>query len=180
MITIPNLLTLGRACAVPAFILMFHQPGWAVGLFVGAMITDAFDGLLARKANMESAIGAVLDPVADKLLLVSAFVMLFRRGDFPGWWVGLVVGRDLFILVGWTLVYLTTQKVMTPTWLGKMANVTQTVVILCHLVPVGSPGFQVVVGAVMIAVTAASGAEYLWRGGGELWRWQSVRSKTAG
>lgn len=140
------------------------------------MVTDALDGIIARRAHMESTMGAILDPVADKLLLVSAFVMLFRRDELPHAWAMLVLGRDLFILTGWTLVYLLTKEVMMPTKFGKLANVFQTTTVILHLIPVGPAWLMTGVGGVMVAVTAGSGLEYLGRGVRVLWRWKSVES----
>ncbi len=169
-------MTLARACAVPAFILMFDHPGWAVSLFIGAMITDALDGIIARRTHTQSTMGVILDPLADKLLLVSAFVMLFRHHQLPEWWLPLVLGRDLFIVTGWTVVYLLTKEVMMPTLMGKLANVAQTTTVILLLIPWKFPGMFQVVGVVMAAATAASGVEYLWRGSWTLWKWGRSRA----
>lgn len=168
-------MTLARACVVPAFILMFDHPGWAVSLFIGAMITDALDGIIARRTHTQSTMGAVLDPLADKLLLVSAFVMLFRHHQLPEWWLPLVLGRDLFIVTGWTVVFLLTKEVMMPTMMGKLANVMQTTTVILLLIPWKFPGVFEAVGVMMAAATAASGMEYLWRGVRTLWCWTRSR-----
>ncbi|MBY0330800.1 MAG: CDP-alcohol phosphatidyltransferase family protein [Acetobacteraceae bacterium] len=105
LLTVPNLITLARICAVPAtvWLILQHRLDLAFLLFVGAGISDAIDGWLARAWNARSALGALLDPVADKSLLVSVYVTLAAVGVLPDWLAILVVFRDL-VIVGGVLV----------------------------------------------------------------------------
>ncbi len=100
--TIPNLLTLARIFLTPllAWLLLRKWMTAAFFVFFIAGLTDALDGLLARVLDQKSRLGSYIDPVADKLLLITAFVLLWRIGEIPFWLVLLIVGRDLFILCG--------------------------------------------------------------------------------
>jgi cardiolipin synthase len=100
--TIPNLLTIGRILLTPLFALFLLRKSMAAAFFVFlvAGLTDAFDGLLARVLNQKSRLGSHIDPLADKFLLVTSFVLLWNIGEIPLWLVCITVGRDLLILVG--------------------------------------------------------------------------------
>lgn len=101
-LTLPNAITLARLCAVPVTIwLIIHQRlDLAFFLFAAAGISDGIDGWLARRFDMRSALGAMLDPVADKALLVCSYVSLALIGVLPDWLAMLVVFRDILILGG--------------------------------------------------------------------------------
>ncbi|CFX62114.1 CDP-alcohol phosphatidyltransferase [Candidatus Filomicrobium marinum] len=107
--TIPNLITLMRAILVPVvfWLLLAGYIKAAFVVFVIAGVSDGIDGLLARRFNWQTELGAYLDPLADKLLIVSIFLALGVRGDLPSWLVVAVVSRDLLILlaiiVSWLL-----------------------------------------------------------------------------
>jgi cardiolipin synthase len=105
LVTLPNLITLARLCAVPAavWLILQHRLDTAFLVFVGAGISDGIDGWLARVCNSRSALGALLDPVADKALLVSVYVTLAAIGVLPDWLAILVVFRDV-VIVGGVLV----------------------------------------------------------------------------
>jgi phosphatidylglycerophosphate synthase len=112
IITVPNLLTVFRMVLIPVFVsLLFYQRfALALAIFILAGITDGLDGLLARRFNQKSQLGTILDPIADKLMLVTSFVVLSMRAVFPQplpshlpvpFWVTIaVISRDVFILVG--------------------------------------------------------------------------------
>jgi cardiolipin synthase len=102
LFTVPNIITLARICAVPAavWLMLRHRLDLAFLVFVGAGISDAVDGWLARVWNQRSALGALMDPVADKALLVSVYVTLAAIGVLPDWLAILVVFRDLLIVGG--------------------------------------------------------------------------------
>ena len=98
--TIPNLISILRLLLVPIVIwaLLDGQVGWALGLFVLAGVSDGIDGFIARHFNQRSKLGAYLDPMADKLLLVSVFVVLGYMGELPLWLVIAAVSRDALIV----------------------------------------------------------------------------------
>src|SRR2546427_10418023 len=105
---------------IPVFVsMLFYQRFvWALGVFIVAGITDGLDGLLARRFHQQSPLGRILDPIADKLMLVTSFVVLSMRGVYPTpvpkhlpipFWVTItVISRDVFILVGAAAIYMVT------------------------------------------------------------------------
>lgn len=107
--TIPNLITIGRLLIVPILIAMIGQGRWGLAfvLFVVAGISDAVDGFIARRFDMKSELGAYIDALADKALLVSIYVTLSIVGVLPGWLAICVVSRDLMIvsavIVSWLM-----------------------------------------------------------------------------
>lgn len=102
VLTWPNVITLARICAVPVVAWLILSGQWlaAFWLFVIAGASDAVDGIIARWFDQSSTLGAWLDPLADKALLATAFVLLAVTGFIPVWLVALAVGRDLLILSG--------------------------------------------------------------------------------
>ena len=95
-------LTVARACSVPFVVALFaisfpHHDYWATSLFIAAMATDWFDGRLARRSGRVSSIGSLLDPVADKLLVMSTLIVLIDQGVFRAWMVAAIVARELLI-----------------------------------------------------------------------------------
>jgi cardiolipin synthase (CMP-forming) len=99
-LNIPNFITLGRIIAVPVvfWLLMVGQSKTAFFVFVAAGISDAVDGYLAKTYHWQTELGAYLDPIADKLLIVSIYVALGARGEIPLWLVVAVVSRDIAII----------------------------------------------------------------------------------
>ena len=138
ILTVPNLLTVFRMVLIPLFVtLLFYQRFlWALGIFVIAGMTDGLDGLLARRFAQESQLGTILDPIADKLMLVSAFVVLSMRSVFPQplpshlpvpFWVTIaVISRDIFITVGALAINIMTGfRGFRPSLLGKVNTTVQ-------------------------------------------------------
>lgn len=99
-VTLPNLITLGRFFLVPfvVYALLTGANTWALAGFMIAGVSDGVDGYIARRFDQRSELGAYLDPLADKLLLVSVFVVLGLRGDLPLWLVVAAVSRDVIIM----------------------------------------------------------------------------------
>lgn len=98
--TLPNLITIGRLFLVPLVIVMILNGRWlgAFVVFVVAGVSDAVDGFLAKRCGMASELGAYLDPIADKALIVSIYITLAMVGAVPSWLVVLVVSRDIMIV----------------------------------------------------------------------------------
>ncbi len=105
--TIPNLLTLARILLTPllAWLILIRSTTAAFFIFFIAGVTDALDGLLARVLNQKTRLGSFIDPVADKLLLVSSFLLLWKIGEIPLWLVVITVGRDIMILSGFFVLF---------------------------------------------------------------------------
>ena len=122
-------LTVARAAAVPVVVALFlwDFPGhdyWATGLFVAAMATDWFDGRVARSSGRSSPLGSLLDPVADKLLVLSVLIVLVDRAVFPGWMVAAIVARE-FLVSGLRLAALERGVVLHARDLGKVKTWSQ-------------------------------------------------------
>jgi CDP-diacylglycerol--glycerol-3-phosphate 3-phosphatidyltransferase len=106
---IPNALTILRFAAIPVFVLLFVDagdgPAWGAGVFfAGAALTDQLDGYLARRWSVESAFGKVADPLADRLMIVTAVVTLWATGRIPLVAALIVLGRDLVLVLGYKLL----------------------------------------------------------------------------
>src|SRR5918996_2159093 len=142
IITVPNLLTVFRMVLIPVFVslLFYKRFVLALAVFVVAGVTDGLDGLLARRFNQKSQLGTILDPIADKLMLVTAFVVLSMRSVFPQpvpshlpipFWVTVaVISRDVFIIVGAAAINVVTGfRGFRPSWLGKLNTTVQIIVI---------------------------------------------------
>ncbi|WP_426956469.1 CDP-alcohol phosphatidyltransferase family protein [Muricoccus radiodurans] len=128
LFTVPNIITLGRLCAVPAavWLIIQHRLDLAFWVFVGAGVSDAVDGWWARVRNARSFLGAVLDPVADKALLVSVYVALAVVGVLPDWLAILVVFRDVLIVGGlMVLALLGTRPAIRPLLVSKLNTFLQ-------------------------------------------------------
>jgi CDP-diacylglycerol--glycerol-3-phosphate 3-phosphatidyltransferase len=101
-VNLPDQLTVGRALSVPLVVLLYawelpNNEYWATALFCVAMATDWLDGRLARRRGTTSSLGTLLDPIADKVLVLAVLVMLIEDGIWPGWMVAAVVARELLI-----------------------------------------------------------------------------------
>ena len=110
-LTLPNFITIARLIGVPLIVWLMIADRFveATVLFILAGLSDAADGFIAKRFNAASELGAYLDPVADKALLVSVFCTLGFKGVLPAWLIVLVVSRDLFIIGGMLLAYVLTQ-----------------------------------------------------------------------
>ncbi len=126
--TIPNFITIARLVIVPMVIAMMLQGNWqtAFFLFVLAGISDGLDGFIARQFNMRSNLGAYLDPLADKALLVSIYVTLAIIGVLPPWFAVIVVFRDLAILAAVILSWVIERPVaIRPVMISKLNTAAQ-------------------------------------------------------
>ena len=166
---LPNLLTLLRIAASPVLVLLLEQHYYDLAflLFILAGITDGLDGYIAKRFNFESRLGAILDPLADKLLLISAFVMLTLVDELPFWLLIVVVFRDLLIISGYlVLIVLYGSVPMNPTRISKLNTVTQLTLVTCVIFnAAGWLPLSLLVQALMYIVlltTIASGAHYVW------------------
>jgi cardiolipin synthase len=134
MLTLPNILTLARLFLVPCFLYASLRQMWAVAfvIFVTAAVTDILDGAIARRFDLRSRIGAILDPAADKTLMICGF-LFYTLSDrvplrIPGWLTFTVFIRDFLIVMFAYLLYTRVQvKRFPPTVAGKLSTVTQAV-----------------------------------------------------
>ncbi len=133
---LPNFLTLTRILLVPFFVVAvaYGSYPWAIGVFFAAGITDGLDGLFARSLGQKTRLGAVLDPVADKLLLTSAYITLGVLHRIPFWLTLVVVSRDVIIALGILVILLLGFRYeIRPRMVSKATTVCQIVTVLTVL-----------------------------------------------
>ncbi|MFL6015916.1 MAG: CDP-alcohol phosphatidyltransferase family protein, partial [Gaiellaceae bacterium] len=100
--TLPDQLTVARALSVPVVVVLYewnfpNHDYWATGVFIAAMTTDWLDGQIARRRGHSSSLGTLLDPVADKLLVLSVLITLIDQHVFPAWMVVAIVAREFLV-----------------------------------------------------------------------------------
>ncbi len=175
--TTANKVTVFRILLVPFFvdqILEFRDDGqdwhrWlALATFAAVAVMDGVDGFIARRFNQRSELGAVLDPLADKLLLVSAIVTLSlnhtRLDPIPRWLTFPILTRDVLLVVGAVLIHYTVGSAkVRPRWTGKTATVLQMATVIWTLLK-WPQSFQTWLAAAAATLTLASGFQYLWDG----------------
>ena len=164
---------------IPVFVtLLFYQRFiLALAVFVVAGVTDGLDGLLARRFDQRSQLGTVLDPIADKLMLVTAFVVLSMRSVFPQplpshlpvpFWVTVaVISRDVFIVVGAAAINMMTGfRGFRPSWLGKLNTSVQIVSIVAIMfaasIPYGTGYYLPTMYTIVFTLAILSGAHYVF------------------
>ncbi|HQU83197.1 MAG TPA: CDP-alcohol phosphatidyltransferase family protein [Pyrinomonadaceae bacterium] len=144
VITIPNLLTLLRMVLIPVFaiLLYYGYSGWALITFFIAGVSDGIDGFVARRFNQESELGTIIDPIADKLLMTTAFIILTlpnilpqaKHLPVPFWVTASVIGRDVLIItVAGAINIMTGFRGFKPSFLGKMSTLVQVVAVVIIL-----------------------------------------------
>jgi len=130
--TVPNQITLLRLGFLPFFLILisYEHYRWALLLLVLAALSDGADGLLARKLNQKSSLGAYLDPIADKLLLSSSFVILAMEKKIAWWLTIMVLSRDVLILiVAVVIILISGYRPFPPSLLGKLTTLFQIVLV---------------------------------------------------
>ena len=138
----------------------------ALGIFVLAVISDAVDGYVARKAKLQSKAGLILDPLGDKLLLMGAFIFLSPMTKlavrFPLWVTLIVISRDLIILLGTLVIYMVKQKIdIHPTKWGKLTTTFQMSSVIAILLQFK---FTYIFWSIAVFFTIISGIDYVMRG----------------
>lgn len=169
---LPNALTILRLLLVPPLAVLLLRGDYEAALWVAAIagLTDALDGALARLFRWQSWLGGVLDPLADKLLLVTGYACLWWQDVIPDWLAALVALRDLVIVGGATVWHRRVARLQpAPSLLGKLTTFLQLLFLLACLVHLGS---RAEFGAVLpplalltAALTLLSGIDYVWRYG---------------
>lgn len=170
VLNIPNTLTMARIVIIPVFVtaVLYRRYEYALYLFAGAAFTDFLDGLSARLTNQKTALGTFLDPLADKFLLVTSFILFAVYGWIPKWLAITVISRDLVVVVGWFLLYMITHTSrVEPVFAGKLAIAMQLVVLAYILLGVNLPSLPPIPDVFLLltaAVTALSGLQYIYKG----------------
>ena len=177
ILTIPNLLTFLRMALIPVFAIMlvYNREGWALAIFTIAGVSDGVDGFVARRFKQESELGTIIDPIADKLLMTTAFVMLTlasvigtpRHLPVPFWVTATVIGRDVMIVaVAGAINVMTGFRGFKPSWLGKASTFVQVVGVILILIAAVFPelrGFYLpTVYTIVAAFAVFSGIHYIF------------------
>jgi cardiolipin synthase len=181
-LTVANLLTIARMVMIPLLVtlILSNHAGWAFAVFIVAGLTDALDGLIARRWRQSSRLGAFLDPTADKLLMTACFVILSIPDhpksipDFavanhmPIYLTIVTISRDVFIVMIALLIHLTSGvATFAPSVLGKLTTATQIVlvgvVLLLNWLAQPSPVLVHGLAWLTLALTVASGLHYIYR-----------------
>jgi len=177
-ISLPNQVTLARLLMTPFFIILVMQVPrlpycrtLAFLMFCAMVVGDVVDGYLARRMGLESRLGAFLDPVADKAMMVSAYVLLATRAYFgspllPDWLAVLVVSRDFFIVLGFVILYMMTGEIfIEPTRVGKATAAFQMATVIAAFLNAGLSS-RVLNGLIWAtaALTVTSGIDYFFLG----------------
>ena len=166
---LPNLITVFRILLIPLFVILLLY-GYSVGalvVFALAAVTDSLDGLIARLSNQQTKLGTYLDPMADKLLLISGFVTLTFLHVIPAWSMIVLVSRDIILILGTVILHMVQARFeMLPSWLGKCTTAIQLVYVLLILVFLvlqkdNATLFPLLLGT--ISLTVISGLHYIFR-----------------
>lgn len=140
--TVPNQITFLRLAFLPFFLIFIYYDRypWALAILVAAALSDLLDGVLARRLNQKTALGAYLDPIADKLLLSSSFLMLAVKGKLYWWLTILVLSRDLLILLISAVILVTVgYRPLPPSLYGKITTGTQIVLVFFVIATAAAP-----------------------------------------
>ena len=180
IITIPNLVTFLRMALIPVFaILIFYgQFAWAFFVFFVAGASDGIDGFVARRFNQQSELGTILDPIADKLLMTTAFIILtlpnifptephLRHLPVPFWVTAAVIGRDVLIIaVAGAIFVITNFRGFQPSWLGKASTVVQIfavgLILIAAIFPTLGGFYLPTVYTTVFAFALFSGVHYIF------------------
>jgi cardiolipin synthase len=143
--TVPNQITFLRLGFLPFFLILiaYEHYRWALAVLVVAGLSDGIDGLLARKLNQRSSLGAVLDPIADKLLLSSSFVILAFKKKIAWWLTIMVLSRDVLLLtVAIVIILISGYRAFPPSILGKCTTAFQIILVFTIVLAAGFPNEQ--------------------------------------
>lgn len=179
VVTFPNLLTFMRMALIPVFasMIFYGYSGLGLIVFLIAGISDGVDGFIARRFNQQTNLGTIIDPIADKLLMTTAFIVLAMKGVLPPdvrhlpvpfWVTAAVIGRDVLILsVAAAINIMTGFKGFKPSWLGKLSTLVQVLAVgLILLAAVMGYSFYLpTVYFIVVLLAFASGFHYIFHVG---------------
>lgn len=177
---LPNLISILRILLIVPVVWLLVQQQFAAALllFTVAGASDAIDGYLARRYGWITPLGGMLDPLADKAMMVSSFVTLTWLGLVPMWLLVAVVARDVVIVFGGLAYNYLVEKVSArPSWISKLNTLLQIILVMAvmfdqGIMPLPAPGLQLLTVAVATTV-ALSGADYVWTWGSRALRLRS-------
>ena len=162
MLNTPNMLSIFRLCLVPAFVVVYfsgfpHARWWAVGIYALATFTDYLDGHLARKYNLITNLGKVLDPLGDKMLTFTVLACIAIDRIIPGWIVIIIFAKEAMMGLGGLLIHRRARVEIPPSnYIGKTATVLFFLVcVVLMLFPVGEPASTIMIStAVLVSLIA--------------------------
>src|SRR4051812_44486021 len=165
-LNLPNFLTLLRILAVPVVVvaLLGETPNGdalAAGVFALAALTDGLDGYFARSRNAVTTFGKLMDPLADKLLIVAALISLVSLDRLPAWVAMVIIARDLAV-TGLRAVAAERGVVIAASWMGKVKTILQVAAIFALIVQNPAPVWADVLLYLAVAMTVISGADYFF------------------
>lgn len=161
---------MARIVIIPVFItsILYNKYRYALYLFSFAAATDILDGLTARLTNQKTPLGTFLDPLADKFLLVTTFILFAVYGWIPKWLAIAVISRDVIVVIGWFVLFMVTHNsVVEPVFLGKTAIALQLLVLAYVLLSINIqalPAAPNSLFALTASITCISGLQYIYRG----------------
>ncbi|MDH4227639.1 MAG: CDP-diacylglycerol--glycerol-3-phosphate 3-phosphatidyltransferase [Deltaproteobacteria bacterium] len=165
---IPNIITVFRVFLVPVFValLEYGMDDAAFIVFIIAGISDGLDGYIARRFDMRTEFGRMMDPIADKLLMTAAFIMLSLKGLLPVYLCVLVISRDLMILTGYIGIKSAGKKIeIIPSVFGKLSTIFQLSAVVAALwEPVRTSAYMPIIIYLTTAITIISGMHYAYVG----------------
>ena len=175
---LPNKLTILRVCLIPVFLILYpagvlNDPFSryaALFVFIAASLTDALDGYIARRRNLVTNFGKLMDPMADKLLVAAALIAMVQTGALPAWAAVIIISRE-FLITGFRMLALERGIVIAASSWGKLKTISQTAMIILIL-----PGFVpnhilLAVIAAAVVLTVISAADYIFKNKGVLKEW---------
>lgn len=162
---LPNKLTVMRMILIPFFVFFMLAPYFegygnyiATAIFIIASLTDMLDGKIARKYNLVTDFGKFMDPLADKVLVMTAMLMFVSWGQMPAWVLAVVLARELAVS-GLRMIAATEGKVIAAAWSGKVKTASTMVCIILMLLPI-PPVLNTVCWGIILVTTVYSGVEY--------------------
>ncbi len=170
VLNIPNALTVTRILIIPVFItsIIYKRYNYSLYLFIFAALTDLFDGLFARLTNQKTILGTFLDPIADKFLLVTSFIIFTVYGWVPKWLTVIIISRDVIVITGWLIIYFTSGiSKVEPSIIGKATIWSQSLLIAYILIDINIPiaeGFHGYFYILTACITIISGLDYIYKG----------------
>lgn len=178
IVTIPNLLSFLRMALIPVFasLLYYGKYEWALFTFFFAGVSDGVDGYIARRFNQSSSLGTIIDPIADKLLMTTAFIILGlphvlpetnKHFPIPFWVIASVIGRDVLIVVVAMAIFIVTDfRGFKPSFWGKLSTFVQIsavgIVLIATVIPYYSGYYLPTVYTIVAALAVISGVHYIF------------------
>ena len=161
MNTTANKITMARIALIPVFLVLAYTGHlyWALAVYIIACISDFLDGYIARHYNQITAFGKFMDPLADKMLVLSAMCFFTENGQMPGWVVAVVLLRE-FAVSGLRLVAVEQQKVIAAAWSGKIKTACTMVCLIAMMLFANIDLVNTICSALILVTTLYSGVEY--------------------